>query len=240
MADAKAANQEEGALKRTASGPWTDLGLTLPIFLVYHLGVVTLEVRNAADMVTRELLLLVEFNQVMYWALTLGVTAGFVGLLVAAGRGKALRWQAFAGLIVESIVYAIAMRFAAGYVVGKISLGAGEGASPFQGLIMSFGAGFYEEVAFRVVLFGLGFKVIKILFPLTDWQRWLVMIGWGLFTSMFFSLWHYIGPMGDPLEMRSFVFRWVCGLVFVLIYKFRGFAPAVWTHALYDVWVLVF
>jgi hypothetical protein len=25
----------------------------------------------------------------------------------------------------------------------------------------------------------------------------------------------------------------------VAIYAFRGFAPAVWTHALYDVWVLV-
>jgi hypothetical protein len=57
---------------------------------------------------------------------------------------------------------------------------------------------------------------------------------------MLFSLWHYVGPLADPLDMRSFVFRWTCGVVFTLIYAFRGFAPAVWTHALYDVWVLVF
>lgn len=31
-----------------------------------------------------------------------------------------------------------------------------------------------------------------------------------------------------------------CGLVLTAIYAFRGFAPAVWTHALYDVWVMVF
>ena len=32
----------------------------------------------------------------------------------------------------------------------------------------------------------------------------------------------------------------VLGLVLTLIYATRGFAAAVWTHALYDVWVLVF
>jgi hypothetical protein len=227
-------------LERTASGPWTDLGLTLPIFVIYHLGVVQLEVRNAADLVTRELLLLSEFNQLVYWGLTLGITAVFVGGLVAAGRGQALRWQAFAWLAAESVVYAIAMRFAAGYVVGRISLGAPEAPGTFAGIIMSFGAGFYEEVAFRVILFGLGFKALTLLFPLRDWQRTLVLIGWGILSAMLFSLWHYIGPLGDPLQLRSFVFRWVCGVVFVLIYKFRGFAPAVWTHALYDVWVMVF
>jgi hypothetical protein len=31
----------------------------------------------------------------------------------------------------------------------------------------------------------------------------------------------------------------MCGLAFTLIYAFRGFAPAVWTHAIYDIWVLV-
>jgi hypothetical protein len=55
-----------------------------------------------------------------------------------------------------------------------------------------------------------------------------------------FSGWHYFGQFGEPFELRSFVFRWVCGLVFTLIYVFRGFAPVVWTHALYDIWVLAF
>jgi len=32
----------------------------------------------------------------------------------------------------------------------------------------------------------------------------------------------------------------VLGLALTLIFATRGFAAAVWTHALYDVWVLVF
>ena len=55
-----------------------------------------------------------------------------------------------------------------------------------------------------------------------------------------FSGWHYFGQFGEPFELRSFLFRWVCGVVFTLIYVFRGFAPVVWTHALYDIWVLAF
>jgi hypothetical protein len=101
------------------------------------------------------------------------------------------------------------------------------------------GAGFYEEVAFRVGLFAFGFKAIVLLFPMTPWQKGAAMVIWALATSLLFSLWHYVGPLSDPLDVKSFVFRWTCGLVFTLIFALRGFAPAVWTHALYDIWVMV-
>jgi hypothetical protein len=70
-------------------------------------------------------------------------------------------------------------------------------------------------------------------------RRLFATLLWAAFTALAFSGWHYVGEFADPFELRSFVFRTVCGLLFVAIYAFRGFAPAVWTHALYDVWVLV-
>ena len=226
-------------LEKTASSPWTDLGLTLPIFIAYHLGVIFLPVRNAADWVTLELIALADHDLRLYGALTMGIAVVYVGVLVAAGRGKSLRWNRFIWLTVEAVAYAVAMRFAASYVVGKILLGPAPNVGLFSGLIMSFGAGFYEEVAFRVGLFGLGFKALCVLFPLTPWQRWTLMFLWAAVSAMLFSLWHYVGPMADPLDAKSFVFRWICGLIFTGIYAFRGFAPAVWTHTLYDLWVLV-
>lgn len=235
---------EPNVVERSKSGPWTDLGLTLPIFVTYHLGVIFLPVRNAADWTTRELVALADNNLTAYGILTLAIAAAYIGMLGLAGRGKELHWNAFLWLMGEAVLYAFAMKAIASAVVGEMFLGLplaqGVDYGPFSGLVLSCGAGFYEEVMFRVGLFAGGFKVFKILFPLEGLKKFAVASGWALVSAIVFSLWHYIGPLGDPLDARSFVFRLVCGLVFVVIFTFRGFAPAVWTHALYDVWVLVF
>lgn len=230
---------------KEASGPWTDLGLTLPIFVGYHLGVVVLPVRNAADLVTFELITLANNNLFAYSALTLAIAAVYVGVLWVAGRGRALRWERFVYIGIEGIVYAFTMRLIAASVVGNLGLSSiialARGIdSGFAGLVMSFGAGFYEEVMFRVILFGLGARLLIYLFPIpVPAKRFVVKVTWAVITAAIFSGWHYVGPMGDDFDLVSFVFRWVCGIVFCFIYWFRGFAPAVWTHALYDVWVLV-
>lgn len=260
----------DAADRTQKSGPWTDLALTLPLFVGYHLGVIFLPMRNAADVVTRELVGLANDSMLQYGALTLAIGAAYVGTLVVLGRGRALHWDRFATVALEGVIYAIAMRLAAIYVVGQLFLSptasveggvlssvemrelvpgavnpvlmrtdGGLGAR-FAGLIMSFGAGFYEEVAFRVLGYGLGVRLVLLLFPQPiPLKRAFTYVAWALLTAVVFSGWHYIGPYGDPFDARSFVFRAVCGLVFTIIYQFRGFAPAVWTHALYDAWVLV-
>lgn len=242
----QAARETEAArYLHEGSGPWADLALTLPIFLLYHLLVVFLDVRNAADLVTRELVTLAHNSLPAYGGLTLAIGATFAGILIMAGRERELHWQRFLWVALEGVAYALAMRFAASYVVGKLHLAAGPAdvtiADRFSGLVMSLGAGFYEEIAFRVLLFGLGSKLLLVLFTAaTPAKRALLTVGWALVAAAVFSGWHYVGELGDPFDLRSFVFRWVCGLAFTAIYAFRGFAPAVWTHTLYDVWVLVF
>jgi hypothetical protein len=226
-------------LVRTGSGPWIDLGLTLPIFVGYHLGVIVLPVRNAADLVTRELVALANNNFLLYGGLTLAIGAAYVILLMVLGRGHALRWERFGLIAAEGVLYAVAMRLIAGYVVGRVFL-AMSMRDGFTGLVMSLGAGFYEEIAFRVLLFGMGLKLLQILFPISVPLHGLfVSMGWAVASAAAFSAWHYVGALSEPFAAKSFVFRWVCGLVFTAIYAFRGFAPAVWTHALYDIWVLV-
>jgi hypothetical protein len=222
------------------SDAWSDLALTLPLFVAYHLGVVFLPVRNAADIVTRELVTLAENNLAAYGGLTLAIGVVFVGILALIGRRQELRWQRFFWILLEGVLYAVAMRLIAGYVVGSLKLA--EGADPpgvFAAVVLSLGAGFYEEVAFRVILFGLGARLLRLFAePITDGKAQLMTFVWAVIAAFAFSAWHYVGALGDPFELRSFVFRWVCGLVFTAIYAFRGFAPVVWTHTVYDVWVL--
>ena len=241
MAKPEAAQTEAERFLREGSGPWADLALTLPVFVGYHLGVVFLPVRNAADVVTRELTTLAENSLLEYIGLTLGIGAAFAGVLLMLGRGHTMRASRFVFVGIEGIVYAIAMRLAGQYVVSQLALVAGVPEGKFSSLVMSLGAGFYEEIAFRVGLFGLGLKlVLGLIGTLPRFKRTLVAAGWALATSFAFSAWHYVGDLGEPFELRSFVFRSVCGLAFTLIYSFRGFAPAVWTHTIYDAWVLVF
>lgn len=221
------------------SDAWTDLGLTLPIFLLYHLGVVFLPVRNAADPVTKELTSLAEHSLLGYTGLTLAIGIAFVVVLAATGQKKALERKRFVLIAIEGTLYAMLMRFAASYVVGSMTLGPSiQTRSVFSGVIMSMGAGFYEEIAFRAGLFGLGALVLKAVFA-PGVRRIVLTIAWAAVAAVCFSAWHYVGALGDAFDMQSFVFRAVCGLVLTAIFVFRGFAPAVWTHALYDVWAMV-
>ncbi len=246
MTTARSQEETERYL-REGSGPLADLALTLPIFVIYHLGVVWMDVQNAADVVTRELKNLANSSLPAYSGLTLAIGLVFAGILLVLGRGHTLRWQRFALVAAEGILYAVAMRLVASYVVGKVHLDAGApqpgGDNPgfFTAVVLSLGAGLYEEIAFRVGLYGIGRRVLLALMPeALPGQRVLLSIGWAALCAAAFSGWPLFRPFGEPFELKSFVFRWVCGVVFTLIYVFRGFAPVVWTHALYDIWVMAF
>lgn len=216
----------------------TDVALTMPIFVAYHLGVVFLPVRNAADVVTSRLAALAEHSKLMYMGLTAGIGAAVIIGLLATGQRDKLKASTFGLVAVEGVVYAMTMRYLAGAVTSALPL-AGAGTGGNDGLLtavtMSLGAGFYEELAFRVGAFGLG---SRFLLAIDEWPKWLVYPLWALVCAAGFSAWHHIGALGEPFELHAFVFRTVCGLAFTAIYLFRGFAPAVWTHALYDVWVM--
>jgi hypothetical protein len=240
---------------RDKPGAWIDLGLTLPIFLLYHLTVVFLGVQNATDMVTGTLLRLSAGDRMTYLLATLAIGVIFAGAFALLGRGQAFRPRKFLQIAIEGVVYAVLMRVVAGTLVGRLFMGPSSIAEEgrFVGFVMSLGAGFYEELAFRVVLFGLGAKFLVWLFakqevnltgtgPASTFSlRALgIMLAWSVVSAFVFSLVHYIGPMADQFQLASFAFRALLGLALTLIYVTRGFAAAVWTHAVYDVWVLVF
>ncbi|MCL2778902.1 MAG: CPBP family glutamic-type intramembrane protease [Polyangiaceae bacterium] len=251
-------------------GAWVDLGLTLPIFLIYQIAVVFIGVQNATDMVTGQLLRLTSGDREVYLIATFAIGAAFAVAFMLLGRGQAFQPRKFMQIAIEGIVYAVVMRLAASYLVGRILAGTIKDQGRFVGFIMSLGAGFYEELAFRVLLFGLGAKILVWLFareqvvltgtsevfagaasartpgtPSTTTRTSkagaaMIMLAWAIVCAMIFSGVHYIGPMGDTFDMASFLFRAMLGLALTLIYVTRGFAAAVWTHAVYDVWVLVF
>jgi membrane protease YdiL (CAAX protease family) len=103
-------------------------------------------------------------------------------------------------------------------------------------LMLSLGAGLYEELLFRVVLVSALAIAARTLF---GWRPRAAGIFATLAGATLFSAAHYIGPFGDPLKLQSFVFRLLSGLAFSALYLQRGFGITAWTHALYDVMVLL-
>ena len=224
-------------------GAWGDLALTLPVFLTYQLGVVFLHVRNAADIVTSQLLDLARGDRLMYFGLTAAIGVAMVAFFAVAGRGQALRASKLVQIALEGAVYAVTMGVGTSWVVGKMFAGSHAIASegPLVGLVMSLGAGFYEELAFRAVLFGLGAKLLVALLGgrRSGARAVVITVAWAIACAAVFSGMHYVGALGDTFDARSFAARMVLGLALTGVYAARGFAAAVWTHALYDVWVLV-
>jgi hypothetical protein len=231
-------------------GGLAELALTLPVFLAYQLGVVFLGVRNATDVVTSRLLALVRGDRLEYLGLTGGIGLATVAFFAVVGRGQALRPGKLVQIGLEGASYAAAMSLGTSWVVGKLFAGSRPllAGDPLSGVVMSLGAGFYEELAFRVILFGLGARVLVWLFAKPrpgspGSSRGMAAAGltlvWALASAAVFSGMHYVGALGDAFDMRSFVARGVLGLALTLVYAARGFAAAVWTHALYDIWVLV-
>jgi hypothetical protein len=208
-------------------------------------------VQNATDIVTAPLLRLAEGSKWTYLGITAAIGIAFATTFALLGRGHAFHPRKFLQIAVEGVVYAFFMRFGASFLVGKLFAGNIKQEGSLVGLVMSLGAGFYEELAFRVVLFGLGAKLLiwlvarqKVDLVAAETLRPTLRVAtlmfiWAFVCAATFSAVHYLGSYADAFELTSFTFRMFLGLALTLIYVTRGFAAAVWTHALYDVWVLV-
>ena len=161
-----------------------------------------------------------------------GIRLGYLGWMLAESVAYALVFGMVAGTLTVLLLPHLA--FTAGVAAtGSVWPG---GQSFATQLMISLGAGIYEELLFRVVLVsGLAWLAMR----LFGWRRaganaFAVMLG-----ALIFSAFHYIGPYGERLALDSFTFRTVAGLLFSGLYVLRGFGITAWTHALYDVFLAV-
>jgi TRAP-type C4-dicarboxylate transport system permease small subunit len=98
-------------------------------------------------------------------------------------------------------------------------------------LVISLGAGIYEELLFRVLLVW-AFTALGGALGLKRAGAVALAV---VLSALVFSAFHYVGPLGDTLTLSSFTFRAIAGLLLSALYVARGFGITAWTHALYDV-----
>jgi Type II CAAX prenyl endopeptidase Rce1-like len=238
---------------RASRAPRHSLLFALPLLLLYELLAFTLShdailgVRNGADVLLKSLFVGLGGRDGLIAFGLLLVGTGAVLVIRDRRRGGPIEPKIFVLMLAESVVYALLFGLVVGTLTGLLLGGlvaapgmlvvAGQAPAtlslPTQ-LMISLGAGIYEELLFRVLLVG----------ALAWGGRRL--LGWGprgagvmatLVGALVFSAFHYIGPYGDPIDLPSFTFRALAGLVFSAMYLLRGFGITAWTHALYDVFL---
>ncbi len=245
-----------GRYWRDARAPRYSITFAIPLLAAYEALAFTLShsalagVRNGADVLLKSVFVLL---------------GGRYGLLVfgalLAGTGVALVWRdrrrsgpieigVFAGMAVESVVYALIFGVVVGTLTGLLlggigvavatlalvpgGAGAPLGAGVATQLMISLGAGIYEELLFRVLLVGALAWMARRLFA---WPPAAAGVFATVVGALIFSAFHYVGPYGDRLALGSFAFRAIAGVMFSALYLLRGFGITAWTHALYDVFL---
>jgi hypothetical protein len=226
----------------------------LPLLLGYEALAAALaqpgkgEIRNGADAMLRGAFTAIAgpYGSAIFMAVI--IVVGLV-LVIRDRRasGDHMRPIIFVGMLAESIVLAGLFGLVIGVTTAKL-LGsmhalsiAGTGQSIAKmgwttRLMLSLGAGLYEELFFRVLLVTGIAAGARMLLGLGRRGSGIIAAVLGAFI---FSAFHYIGPYGDPLKLQSFVFRMLSGLAFSGLYLVRGFGITAWTHALYDAFLLL-
>jgi Type II CAAX prenyl endopeptidase Rce1-like len=218
-----------------------------PLLLAYEVAAWLLSspgapgVRNGADVMLKSLFVQVGGRAgILVFELLLCLVA--LALVARDWRQHPgpLRWRVFPLMLLESVFLAFAIGVVLRYVTAAllhffVLSNPGRLGTPTQ-LMVSLGAGIYEELLFRVILVGLLSLVAKRVF---GWRPRGAGVFAVLLSALVFSAFHYIGAYGDTLQLSSFLFRFLAGLVFSTLYLLRGFGITAWTHALYDVIVTV-
>jgi membrane protease YdiL (CAAX protease family) len=235
----------KGGLRAYLSGSrdlFTSLVLVMPLFLFYQVGVLlTGGLRNGVDFVTTALFSVFGGSVLAYGAFNLAVLGGFGVALAVLRKKGTFQPRLFPWMLLESAIYALFFGSIVIWLIQSIGLGgllSAAGAPAQMGfldkLVMSAGAGLYEEIVFRLFLMGgMFFALTRLLGVPRVMSAVLAVVA----SSVIFSAAHHLT---EPFTMSAFTFRVVAGMLFAALFQLRGFAVAAYTHCFYDVWVMVF
>ena len=238
---------------QASRAPRYSLLFALPLLIIYQVlaaivppGPGGLGIRNGADVLLEAVFIWLAgvWGPRLFMLCLIGVGAWLIAKDIRANRGN-LKPGFLPAMLLESVCLSLVFGIVVGGLTAALlgappppmSLGvSGQQLGRWTLLMLSIGAGIYEELLFRVVLVGLiAWGAAKLL----GWRPLVSGLAATVLGALIFSAFHYIGPYGDRLDVYSFVFRTIAGLFFSGLYLLRGFGITAWTHALYDVFLLL-
>jgi membrane protease YdiL (CAAX protease family) len=232
-----------------SSMPFTSLVFLAPLIVVYEIGTRW----YALDPVSHVEQRIIAFNIMQNFFNWFGATgqympaAAVVGILLAFHIAKndsvSARSGVLAGMCFESVMYAIPL-VTLGYLFQHYLLSHQVADNWRRLLVLSIGAGIYEEMVFRLVLFHVLHIILVDILRVPKGRAIPLMV---VMSAISFSLYHYRIPWfpwlnctgSEEFEWQSFVFRTLAGIYFGLIFMWRGFGLTAGAHASYDIAIVI-
>lgn len=152
---------------------------------------------------------------------------------IASGQSWTIDKPTWFGMLGESVVWAIPL-FVFNSVRQQGRYG-GVVSGWLDDMILSIGAGIYEELVFRLIAITLlSILLIDVCsLPKNASVMIILLVSAGLFAA------HHYQPFGDDaFNAATFLFRTGAGLYLSGIFLFRGFGIAAGAHAFYDIMVV--
>lgn len=190
-------------------------------------------IRNSADVFLKLFLAYVGIHGFFGFGAAMIVALILFRILGGGLHLTTIRLGVLGGMLAESFLYSLVF----GGVVSaftRLLLAQPLPLTQSAQILVSLGAGIYEEFVFRVLL------LAALMFLMHRLLRIQQNIAYGMTAvigAVLFSAFHYIGPFGDPWQFPSFMFRFVAGLILTGLYYTRGYGITVYTHSLYDLWI---
>jgi len=222
--------------------PWPSFLMLLPLLVLYEGGIFWLggpqaeTLRNGADAWMRWGLQTISAQ--LAYAPPLLIAVFFLGWSYVARDNRPQDLAGvICGMVIEAVFFALGLwglSRALGPVLDHFGIRLQWNAARVQAIgqaITFIGAGIYEEVLFRLLLFSALAFFLRLAYLPSLLAVPLAAVGW----AALFSGAHHVGPFGESYDPYVFLFRMVAGVYFALVFRLRGFGVAAGAHALYDV-----
>ncbi len=207
----------------------------LPLLIIYEALVLisATPIRNGADVIVKLFFNLIGIKTIIGFTLIIISIYAYIVFSNKETANETIYPIYFVYMFAESFVYALALGPVVIRLTEKVALAAPAvyHLGPVERVIASIGAGIYEEFVFRYLLITFFIFIFTKYLNLKTIYAAVFAIFWA---ALIFSAFHYVGELGDKFDAVSFIFRFIAGIILSMLYFMRGYAIAVYTHAIYD------
>jgi membrane protease YdiL (CAAX protease family) len=258
-------NFAEGSYLESTSRPLYALFFLLPLICIYELGTILVNTDEIAHTQSRvaaftwlmESAQWIGMHRSLAWAFP-----GFVVVMIllcwqmSSQYSWRIKFRWLGGMLAETTILSLPL-FALGallnssksFTVTAVTEGSGYykalqvvnesvGNEYWANIVTSIGAGIYEELVFRFIVLGV---ILVAMEDLLKMKSILAVLIAAVVSALLFAAHHYVGiEMGqlyklEELRIGSFMFRFVAGLYFAVIFRFRGYGIVAGTHSVYNI-----